>query len=244
MIKRLIKRAVVTGVGDQPGMAVVSALKRRGWLVVGADSVFCSIHVHQFYIISRPEQPGFVDELLLLVGRERTTLVIPTRFDECRFLAAKSPEFLRIGAGLYLPPPAAIEDLKSPGSLADTLKRLGIERAVPVDSAAGDSGSSLFEATLCRADGSFTGSAVFALDRSSGDIVHAERRKGEEEVETLAQAAAEALDLRGPATIHLRREADGRLGIAGVALSPCVYAPLADDVLDGLLMLWERDQPA
>ncbi|MEO5656232.1 MAG: hypothetical protein ABIO65_01490, partial [Nitrospiria bacterium] len=102
MIKRLIKRAVVTGVGEQPGMAVVSALKRRGWLVVGADSVFCSIHVHQFYIVSRPDQVGFVDELLLLVGRERTTLVIPTRFDECRILASKSPEFLRIGAGLYL----------------------------------------------------------------------------------------------------------------------------------------------
>jgi hypothetical protein len=73
--------------------------------------------------------------------------------------------------------------------------------------------------------------------------VHAERCKGEVDVEELAARSARALSLPGPATLLIRREVDGRLGVVRVMLRPCEYAPLTDDVLDALLSLWERDQP-
>lgn len=242
MIKRLIKRAVVTGISEEPGKAVAVALKRRGWLVVGTDSVFCPHHVHQFYILSQGDYFGFVDEMVLLVRRERTTLIIPTRLAECRALSLRQGELQTLGAGLYLPTPMVIDELASPGALSNAFKR--IRRSFFEPPVGGGTTTQRFEVTLCRDRDSYTSCAVFELEDRGASALHADRRKGEEDIERLAQAAGDALTLHGPATVHIDRASDGRLEVTGVVLSPCVHAPLTDDVLDGLLMLWERDQPA
>lgn len=241
MIKRLIKRAVVTGISEEPGQAVAVALKRRGWLVVGTDSVFCPHQVHQFYILSKGDHCGFVDEMILLVRRERTTLIVPTRLAECRALSLRQGELQILGAGLYLPTPMVIDELASPGALSNAFKRI---RRSFFESSGGEGTTQRFEVTLCRDRDSYTSCAVFELEDRGSSALHADRRKGEEDIERLAQAAGDTLTLHGPATVHIDRASDGRLDVTGVALSPCVHAPLTDDVLDGLLVLWERDQPA
>ncbi|MEW6684004.1 MAG: hypothetical protein AB1451_13985 [Nitrospirota bacterium] len=248
MIRRLIKRVVITGVGTRAAGHAVDAFKRRGWLVVGADKEFHPQHVNQFYIVSRGDHPGFVDELLMLVGRERTTLLVPTRDVEWLPIARRSQDFRRLGAAVFIPEPVIVEDIVSTRQMTSLLRRAGIdvwESAVfpppPMH------GVQWFEVTVCR-DGrmpyeSFV-CAVHELD--VGDPASAprvERRKGEPEVEELAVRTAQAFGLPGPSTVHLRRDADGRLAVARVALTPCEYAPLTDDVLDAFLALWERVQP-
>jgi predicted metal-dependent enzyme (double-stranded beta helix superfamily) len=85
---------------------------------------------------------------------------------------------------------------------------------------------------------------VFELFDNGDAPVRAERRKDEAEVEAVAAQAAEALGVTGPATVHIRRDADGGLSVVEMTLSPCVHGPLANEVLDALVCLWERDQPA
>ncbi len=248
MIRRLIKRVVITSVGTRSAGHLVVAFKRRGWLVVGADTEFHPQHVNQFYIVSRGDHPGFVDELLMLVGRERTTLLIPTRDLEWLPIARRSQEFRRVGAAVFLPEPVAVEDIVSTRQTASLLRRAGIDvcdsGVLPPSVMPG---VQWFEATVCR-DGRIPYEsyvcAIHELDVGEpGSAPRVERRKGESEVEELAIRTVQALGLPGPATVHMRRDADGRLGVARVALAPCEYAPLTDDVLDAFLALWERLQP-
>lgn len=248
MIRRLIKRVVVTGVGTPPAKAVVHAFKRRGWLVVGVDTEFHPHQVNQFYLVSSGERPGFVDEMLMLVRREQTKLVITTRESEWLPIARRAEEFRRLGAGVYLPNPATVEDLSGDQEALRTLRRLGIRTSDTADWL-GSVGESVqwFEATVCR-DGrlphaAFVCSVHELTPAEHASSVRAERRKGELEIEDLTVRTAEALGLRGPASVRIRRDAD-RAGVAGVKLRPCEHAPPTDDVLDAFLALWERDQPS
>jgi hypothetical protein len=244
----LIKRVVVTGVGTRPAGHLVGAFKRRGWLVVGADTEFHPQQVNQFYIVSRGDHPGFVDELLMLVGRERTTLLIPTRDIEWLPIARRSKEFRRLSAGVFLPEPVTVEDIVSTGQTASLLRRAGVDvwdvTAFPPPM---NPTAQWFEAAVCR-DGRipYEAFACSVHELSAGEhpaVPRAERRKGESEVEELAVRAVQSLGLPGPATVHLRRDAEGRVAVARVILSPCDYAPLTDDVLDAFLALWEGVQP-
>lgn len=248
MIRRLIKRVVVTGVGSRHALAVVAAFKRRGWLVVGVDAELHPRHVNQFYLVSRGDLPGFADEMLMLVRRERTTLVIPTCDVDCLAVSRRSAEFRRLGAGAYLPDPATVEALTGSGGAVSALRRSGLQACDPLGFPSPViPGVQWFEVSLCR-DARLPASAVTCsvheLASADGSAeVHAERCKGEVDVEELAARSARALSLPGPATLLIRREVDGRLGVVRVMLRPCEYAPLTDDVLDALLSLWERDQP-
>jgi hypothetical protein len=204
--------------------------------------------VNQFYIVSRGDHPGFVDELLMLVGRERTTLLIPTRDIEWLPIARRGQEFRRLGAAVFLPEAGTVEDIASTRQTASLLRRTGID---VWDSAVFPptvmQGVQWFEVTVCR-DGripyeSFV-CAVHELDiEEPVSPPRVERRKGELDVEELAVRTVQALGLPGPSTVHVRRDADGHLGVARVTLAPCEYAPLTDDVLDAFLALWERVQP-
>jgi hypothetical protein len=244
----LIKRVVVTGVGARPAARIVDAFKRRGWLVVGVDSEFHPQYVNQFYLVSRGDHPGFVDELVMLVRRERTTLLIPTRDIESLAIARRSHELRQLGAAVFLPDPGTIEDIVDARHVASLLRRARIDVwdstlfPPPVMR-----GVSWFEVTLCR-DGRFPHDsfvcAVHELEVGEGaSTPRVERRKGESDVEDLAIRTAQALGLPGPSTVHVRRDAEGRVGVARVGLAPCEYAPLTDDVLDAFLALWERVQP-
>lgn len=249
MIRRLIKRVVVTGVGSRHAFAVVAAFKRRGWLVVGVDADFHPRHVNQFYLVSPGNHAGFVDELLMLVRRERTTLIIPTRDVDCVAVSSRSAEFRRLGVGVYLPDSATVETLVSSSGGVSALRRLGLEARDPSGCPPPlTPGAEWFEASVCR-DARLPGLAVACsvhelLADPGAAEVSAERRKGEMEIEELAARAVQSLDLPGPATLILRRDAaDGRLSVARVLLRPCEYAPLTDEVLDAFLSLWERDHP-
>jgi hypothetical protein len=249
VIRRLIKRVVVTGVGTRPAISVVAAFKRRGWLVVGVDADFHPQHVNQFYLVSRGDHPGFVDELLMLVRRERTTLLIPTREAEYLPIARRSVELRRLGTAVFLPEPVTVEDIVSTRHLTSVLRAVGItvwDPAVFPPQLLSHDGE-WFEVTVCRdvrlPYETFVCSVHELCANELTSVPLAERRKGESEIEDLAVRTAQALRLPGTATMHLRRDADGRLGVVRVSLSPCDYAPLTDDVLDAFLSLWERMQP-
>ena len=248
MIRRLIKRVVVTGVGTRPALGVVEAFKRRGWLVVGVDSNFHPQFVNQFYLVSRGDHPNFVDDLVMLVRRERTTLLVPTRDAECLAIARRSYELRRVGAAVFLPDPVTIEDMADSRHMASVLRRA----AVDVWDSSTDPGSDAqgiqrFEVTVCR-DGrtpyeSFA-CAVHAVELGElSSSPRVERRKGESDVEELAVRTAQALGFPGPSAVHVLRSPDGRLGVERVGLAPCENAPLTDDVLDAFLASWERVQP-
>ncbi len=249
VLRRLIKRVVVTGVGTRPAVSVVAAFKRRGWLVVGVDADFHPQHVNQFYLVSRGDHSGFVDELLMLVRRERTTLLMPTRDVEYLPIARRGAEFRRLGAAVFLPDPVTVEDVVSPRHLTAVLQRAGITvwdtEVFPPLSLSYD--AQWFEVTVCRdvrlPYETFVCSVHELCAGEHGAIPQAERRKGESEVEEQAVRIAKTLTLSGLATVHLRRDPDGRLGVVRVTLSPCDYAPLTDEVLDAFLSLWERVQP-
>jgi hypothetical protein len=235
-------------VGSRHALAVVAAFKRRGWLVVGVDAEFHPRHVNQFYLVSRGDQPGFADELFMLVRRERTTLVIPTCDVDCLAVSRRSGEFRRLGAGVYLPDAATVEALVGAGGAVSALRRSGLAASDPLGFPAPFIlGVQWFEVSLCR-DARLPSSSVtcsvheLSSDDGSADV-RVERCKGEVDVEELAARAAHALALPGPATLLIRRDVDGRLGVVRALLRPCEYSPLTDDVLDALLSLWERDQP-
>jgi hypothetical protein len=226
----------------------VEAFKRRGWLVVGADTEFHPHHVNQFYIVSRGDHPGFVDELLMLVRRERTTLIIPTRNNELLPIVRRSQDFRRLGAGVFLPDPVTVEDIANPRHAMSLLRRAGIDvwdESVSVPPV--NSGVQWFEASVCR-DGRIPSEAFACTvhELSAGEhpsIPRVERRKGESDVEELSIRTVQTLGIPGPSTVLLRRDEEGRVGVARVTLRPCEYAPLTDDVLDAFLALWERVQP-
>lgn len=249
VIRRLIKRVVVTGVGTRPAISVVAAFKRRGWLVVGVDADFHPQHVNQFYLVSRGDHPGFVDELLMLVRRERTTLLLPTRDVEYLPISRRSAELRRLGAAVFLPEPVTVEDIVGTRHLTSVLRAAGItvwDSWVFPPQFIGHN-AEWFEVTVCRdvrlPYETFVCSVheLYADEHAEGPL--AERRKGESEIEELAVRTVKTLGLPGAATVHLRRDADGRLGVARLTLGPCEYAPFTDDVLDAVLSLWERVQP-
>ncbi len=237
----------MTGVGTPPAPAVVAAFKRRGWLVVGVDAEFCPRQVHQFYLVSRGDEPGFVDELLMLVRRERTTLVVPTRDIDGLAVARRASEFRRLGACVYLPDYGTVEALSGEHGAVSALRRLGIDTHDPLGFPSRlTPGMQWFEVSACRDArlSSAVACAVHELSADEGDVeVTVERRKGEMDVEDLVARAIHVLGIPGPTTMLVRRDPDGRLGIARLSLRPCEYAPLTDDVLDAFLSLWERDQP-
>ncbi|MFZ5877037.1 MAG: hypothetical protein ACOYXU_11595 [Nitrospirota bacterium] len=238
----------MTGVGTPPAPAVVAAFKRRGWLVVGVDAEFHPRQVNQFYLVSRGDQPGFVDELLMLVRRERTTLVVPTRDVDALAVARSVHEFRRLGAGVYLPDYGTIETLSGGDGALSVVRRLGIDAYDPPGFPAPPMpGVQWFEVSACR-DARLPLSAVACAVHelwadAGGSSVTAERRKGEADVEEFAARAIHALGIPGPSTVLVRRAPDGRLGVERVSLRPCEYAPFTDDMLDAFLSLWERDQP-
>jgi hypothetical protein len=244
----LIKRVVVTGVGTPPAPSVVSAFKRRGWLVVGVDAEFHQRHVNQFYLVSRGDQPGFADEMFMLVRRERTTVVIPTRDVDILAVARRASDFRRLGAGVYLPDYGTVETLISDAGAISLVRRLGID----ADDSPGFQGPltpdvQWFEVSACRDARLPLSPVACAVHELWGDTggssVTVERRKGEVDVEEFAARVIHALGIPGPSTVLVRRDPNGRLGVAGVSLRPCEFAPFLDDVLDAFLSLWERDQP-
>ncbi|MBI3608837.1 MAG: hypothetical protein HY207_12790 [Nitrospirae bacterium] len=249
MIKRLIKRVVVTGVGEGPGKAVVAPFKRHGWLVVGVDTAFQPEYVHQFYLVSQPTHPSWIEELRILVSRERSTLVVPTRRDEFLPLARRRGEFLRLGANVYLPRPEVVEYVLDSHLWSRRLGRAGVGTASPWSGGHGEGREvRCFEVSLCRddrAEHALLGCSVHELSEEGGAAsFRAERRKDETEVEALAAQTAESLELAGLATIHICQRSDGCLTVTGVTLSPCVYGPFTDDVFEALTVLWKRDHPA
>lgn len=186
----------------------------------------------------------------MLVRRERTTLVIPTREAEYLPIARRSQEFRRLGASVFLPEPVTVEDILNPRHLASALRTAGI--------AVWDSGglrphsmgpdAEWFEVTVCRdvrlPYETFVCSVHELSAAEHASVPLAERRKGELEIEDLAVRTVKTVGLPGAVTVHLRRQADGRLDVARVALGPCEYAPFTDEALDAVLSLWERLQPA
>ncbi len=239
----------MTGVGEAPGKAVVTPFKRHGWLVVGADTSYHPEFVHQFYLVSRPDHPAWLEELFLLVRRERSTLLVPTRKDEFLPLAGRRNEFARLGANVYLPRPEAVEDILDGSMWPRRLRRAGVDAAAPWSGGQnGEQDVRRFEVSLCRDDRpphSVMGCAVHELFEEGGVVpVRSERRKGETEIEAIATQAAEGLDTAGPATLHVGQRSDGSLTVTAVTLSPCVHGPFTDDVFDALTSLWKRDHPA
>lgn len=249
VIKRLLKRVVVTGVGAAAGVAAAGVFKRHQWLVVGVDSVHSPAHVHQFYVIASETHPRFREDVLLVVRREKSTLVLPTRPLEVLALAPYGREFYRLGASLYLPPPQVVEDLMDPTIWPRRLRRAGIAAEPSLEQhTAGD--EQLYEVSLCadiRVPHAVLGCSVFALfpeSSPSSSTFRAERRKDEVTIEKIARMVAAACEVRGLLTIHVRVPINGEPVIAGLAPTPCVYGPFSDEVYEALRALWERDQPS
>jgi hypothetical protein len=230
---------------------VVSAFKRRGWLVVGVDAEFHQRHVNQFYLVSRGDQPGFADEMLMLVRRERTTVVIPTRDVDILAVARRATDFRQLGAGVYLPDYATVETLVSDDGVRSSLRRMGIDVShAPGSQEPQAPDTQWFEVSACRDARLPLAPVACAVHElwgdgvgTSGTSVSVERRKGEVDVEELVARVIHLLGIPGPGTVLVRRDPNGRLGVVRVSLRPCEYAPLTDDVLDAFLSLWERDQP-
>jgi hypothetical protein len=227
---------------------VVSAFKRRGWLVVGVDAEFHQRQVNQFYLVSRGDQPGFADEMLMLVRRERTTVVIPTRDLDILAVSRRAPDFRQLGAGVYLPGYGTVETLISDGGGFSLLRRMGIDvHDAPGLQAPQAPDIQWFEVSACRDARLPLEPVVCAVHELWGDAgdssVTMERRKGEVDVEEFVARVIHLLGIPGPSTVLVRRDPSGRLGVVRVSLRPCEYAPFTDDVLDAFLSLWERDQP-
>jgi hypothetical protein len=216
--------------------------------VVGVDAEFHQRQVNQFYLVSRGDQPGFADEMLMLVRRERTTLVVPTRDVDILAVARRAPEFRRLGAGVYLPDYGTVETLISDDGARSVMRLLGVDaHDAPGFQAPLTPDVEWFEVSACR-DARLPLSAVACAvhelwGNAGGSLVTTERRKGEVDIEEFVARIVQALNIPGPSTVLVRRGPDGRLGVVRVTLRPCEYAPFTDDVLDAFLSLWERDQP-
>jgi len=249
VLKRLLKRVVVTGMAAESGVAVAAVFKRHQWLVVGVDSVYSPTHVHQFYLISSGTRAIFHEEMLLIVRREKSTLVLPSRPQDALALAPHSREFQRLGSSLYLPAPQVVEELIDPAIWPRRLRRaeIAVEPEPGMGRAVGN--GRFYEASVCvdvRAPHAILGSSVFELFPESSPsslAFRAERRKDEIEVEEIVRRVAMIYQVRGVLTVHVRMSADGVPVIAGLAPTPCVYGPLSEGVYEGLRAMWERDQP-
>ena len=84
-------------------------------------------------LIPRTDDPGFVDALLELCGREAIGLVIPTRDGELPAFAAAADRFAAAGTFVLVSPPGAIERCQDKRAFVDAVAAAGLETPRLID---------------------------------------------------------------------------------------------------------------
>jgi carbamoyl-phosphate synthase large subunit len=125
---------LVTGVGGPSGVAAVTALKARGFLVTAVDMLDVAHDADHFFVVPAAKDPAYLPELQKIINTQRIRWLFPTVSEELVLMADHAPAIRRQGVAIYMGAPQAVRICDDKWDTAHYLRERHI--AVP-DSALG-----------------------------------------------------------------------------------------------------------
>ena len=123
------QRVLVTGVGGPSGKAATTALKARGFFVVGADMQVVANDCDQFVQVPAALDATYPDKLRALIREHRIGWLFPTVAEELGIVAELAAELRAQGVVVFMSAPAAVHICQDKWETAQALQARGI--AVP-----------------------------------------------------------------------------------------------------------------
>ena len=102
------QRVLVTGVGGPSGKAATTALKARGFFVVGADMQVVANDCDQFVQVPAALDATYPDKLRALIREHRIGWLFPTVAEELGIVAELAAELRAQGVVVFMSAPAAV----------------------------------------------------------------------------------------------------------------------------------------
>lgn len=122
-------RVFVTGVGGPSGKAATTALKARGFIVVGADMNKVPNEADQFVQVPAALDSMYPDMVRSLIRKHRIGWLFPTVAEELVIVAELAAELRAQGVAVFISDPAAVRICQDKWETAQALHARGI--AVP-----------------------------------------------------------------------------------------------------------------
>ena len=125
----VLQRVLVTGVGGPSGKAATTALKARGFFVVGADMQVVPNDCDQFVQVPAALDTTYPDKLRTLIREHRIGWLFPTVAEELGIVAELAAEFRTQGVVVFISAPAGVHICQDKWETAQALHACDI--AVP-----------------------------------------------------------------------------------------------------------------
>lgn len=122
-------RALVTGVGGPSGQAAVSALKAKGYSVIGVDMREVPHRADAFAEVPPARDPRYIEVLADMVSRESVAWLVPTVSEELSIVAEAAPRLRRQGVAVFVGAPGAVRVCDDKWDTVRALEKAGV--AVP-----------------------------------------------------------------------------------------------------------------
>ncbi len=119
-------RVFVTGVGGPSGKAATTALKARGFIVVGADMNKVSNEADQFVQVPAALDTMYPDMVRSLIREHRIGWLFPTVAEELVIVAELAAELRAQGVAVFISDPAAVRICQDKWETAQALHARGI----------------------------------------------------------------------------------------------------------------------
>lgn len=126
-------RVAVTGAGGGVGQSILKALQSSAYDVVALDAHALATGLYaarKSYLIPRPDDPDFVDEVLTICQKESCRLLFPGLDTELPVLAQEARRFVEVGTIPIVSSPDVVELCDNKLATYQALSRHGI--GVPV----------------------------------------------------------------------------------------------------------------
>jgi carbamoylphosphate synthase large subunit len=127
------QRVLVTGVGGPSGKAATTALKERGYFVVGADMNVVPNDADLFVQVPAALDASYPDRLHALIREHCIGWLFPTVAEELHIVADMAAELRALGVAVFMSAPAGVRICQDKWETAQVLKARGV--AVPASAA-------------------------------------------------------------------------------------------------------------
>lgn len=124
-----LQRVLVTGVGGPSGKAATTALKERGFFVIGADMVSVPNEADQFVQVPAALDASYPEVLRRLIKEHHIGWLFPTVAEELGVVAELAAELRAQGVAVFMSAPAGVHICQDKWETAQALDARGI--AVP-----------------------------------------------------------------------------------------------------------------
>ena len=102
------KHVLVTGMGGPSGVAAVTALKERGFLVTAVDMREVPHNADYFFTVPAAKDPDYLPQLQKVIDRQQVNWLFPTVSEELVLMAEHAATIRRQGVAIYMGAPQAV----------------------------------------------------------------------------------------------------------------------------------------